>query len=54
MNISNQIMSIENRLSRLRLIQHPPTLRLLMVDAGEQLPEDFSEWDLPIRIEPKR
>ena len=54
MNISNQIMSIENRLSRLRLIQQPPTLRMVMVDVGEQVPEDLSDWDLSLQIEPKR
>ena len=54
MNISNQIMSIENRLSRLRLIQHPPTLRLVVVGVGQEQPDDLTEWDLPLYIEPKR
>ena len=54
MNISSQISQIENRLSRIRLSQQPPTLSMVLVQVGEQIPQGLTQWDLPLVIEPKR
>jgi len=54
MNISSQIERIENRLSRIRILQQPPKLQMLTVNIGEERPVDLGPWDLVLQIEPKR
>lgn len=54
MNISSQIERLEHRLSRIRILQHPPTLSMVTLAHGEERPAERGPWDLLVQIEPKR
>ena len=54
MNISSQIERLEHRLSRIKILQHPPTLSMVTLPQGEERPAELGQWDLLVQIEPKR
>jgi len=42
------------KVERLSHQKNPPTLKMLMVDSPEEIPEDLGPWILPVYIEPKQ
>ena len=53
MNFSNELRRLKAKLDRIAPIVSPPQLRVVMLGANEEAPDNLTIWDLPIRIENK-
>ena len=54
MNIDRELQRLQDRVARISTAKNPPTLKMLMVDSPEEIPEDLGPWILPVYIEPKQ
>ncbi len=54
MNIDRELQRLQERVARISTAKNPPTLKMLMVDSPEEIPEDLGPWILPVYIEPKQ
>lgn len=53
MELSRQLEQLARRAERITVLQRPPKLELVVIDAGDELPPP-SPWRLTLAIEPKR
>jgi hypothetical protein len=53
MDNSRELASLLRRANRLAILQAPPTLSMMMLQPGEELPP-ASPWRLTLAIDPKR
>ena len=54
MNLDRELQRMKLKVERLSHQKNPPTLKMLMVDSPEEIPEDLGPWILPVYIEPKQ
>jgi len=53
LDLSRQIEQLARRVDRVTILQAPPTLSMVTVQPGDELPAP-SPWRLTVAIEPKR
>ena len=53
MSFQKELAVLKRRIERMRMIETPPTLRMVFVGANDPRPEDLTRWDLLVRTEGK-
>ena len=53
MDNSRELASLLRRATRLSVIKKPPTLRLTMLEPGQEAPQEPSLWNLTLQIQAK-